>query len=117
MHALCNALCSAVGKGSLGEYADKMCEKGIKDSKEYVKEAHSYVKKAGHRINNVSIAVEAKRPRLEKYTADIKRVISRLLGLKPGMIGLTFTSGEGLTAFGRGEGIQAFAIVTIKNDN
>ena len=33
LHALCNAISSAIGGGSLGTYATKMCARGIKDSK------------------------------------------------------------------------------------
>ena len=114
LHALCNALGSAVGKGSLATYSDEMClQKGIKDSSEYVKTALEFVKAAGYSVNNVSISIEAKKPRLEVHFAAMKKVISQLLGIHDEDVGLTATSGEGLTAFGRGEGIQVFAMVSL----
>jgi len=33
-----------------------------------------------------------------------------------GNVGITFTSGEGLTAFGRGEGIQVLAFTSLIKD-
>ena len=30
LHALCNALASSVGKGSISTYADKLCKKNIR---------------------------------------------------------------------------------------
>jgi 2-C-methyl-D-erythritol 2,4-cyclodiphosphate synthase len=42
----------------------------------------------------------------------MKRSLARLCGLTVTDIGITATTGEGLTSFGRGEGIQAFVIVS-----
>lgn len=46
----------------------------------------------------------------------MKTSLSELLGLEKTDIGITATSGEELTAFGRGEGIQAIIIVTAVSD-
>lgn len=114
LHALCNALSSAVGKGSISTYSDKMClEQGIKDSREYVKVALGYIKKAGLKVNNISIAIEAKKPRLEECFPKIKSSIAKMLEVTEDCVGITATSGEGLTSFGKGRGMQAFAIVSV----
>ena len=113
LHALFNALSQAVGGKSLGYYADHLAEKGVKDSKEYLKIALEMVNKAGYKINNVGIMVEAKRPRFEGYEDKIKDSIANLCGIEKDKIGFTVTSGEELTEFGRGLGIQAFAIVSL----
>lgn len=114
LHALCNALASSVGKGSLSTYADKLClEQGIKDSREYLKIALSFVKEAGYKLNNVSISIEAKKPKLEKHFPEMKKAIAKLLGINENDIGITCTSGEELTEFGKGNGIQAIAIVSV----
>jgi 2-C-methyl-D-erythritol 2,4-cyclodiphosphate synthase len=114
LHALCNALGSSIGKGSLSTYSDKMClEQGITDSREYVKVAYSLVKDLGYRVNNVSIAIEAKKPKLEKRFPEMKKSIADLLYIKPEDVGITATTGEGLTDFGKGLGIQAIAFVSI----
>ena len=114
LHALCNALVSAVGKGSISTYADKMSkEEGIVDSKEYVKVAWGFAREAGYQVSNVSIAIEAKEPKLEKYFSKMKEVIAELLEIDTEQVGITATTGEELTPFGKGEGVQVFAIVLL----
>jgi len=112
-HALFNALSSAVGQRSLGIYADPLCRQGITNSAEYVRVALRMVREEGYAIGNVSVCIEAKRPRIEPLVASMRESIASLLGVTPDRIGITATSGEGLTAFGRGEGIQALAVVSL----
>lgn len=118
LHSICNALSSAVGGDSLGTWADNLCLKqGIKNSKKYVKYIFNRIKQNRYIIGNISIAVEAKRPHLSlEIINKIKRQISKLLEVKIGEVGITFTSGEGLTAFGRGEGIQVLTIVSLQSE-
>ena len=104
---------SAVGEGSLSRYSDKMCEEGITDSAEYLKKALEHVEEKGYRINNVSIGVEGKTPKIEPVAKKIKEKISKIAGIPIESVGITATSGEGMTAFGRGEGVQVLAIVSL----
>lgn len=115
LHALFNAISSAIGDKSLGYYADAMFNKGITDSKEYIKIILSKLNQKNFRINNVSIAIEAKKPKLEKYTEKIKNSLSRILKLEKESIGITYTSGEGLTLFWQGKGMQGFVVVSLFN--
>lgn len=117
LHSLFNALSSAVGGKSLGFYADPLCKKGIKNSAVYLKIALEMVKEKGFKINNIGIMIEGKRPRLEKYEELIKEKVGGLCGIGSSKIGLSATSGEELTAFGKGEGIQVFSIVSLRKEN
>jgi len=114
LHALCNALCSAIGRGSISDYADDMYAKGITDSREYVKVALGYVEESGYAPNNVSITIEAKTPKIQPLIPNMKSELSKLLKIEEDCIGITATSGEGLTEFGQGKGVQAIASVTLK---
>lgn len=119
LHSLCNALSSALGGGSLGTWADDMCLKQqIKDSKKYIQYVFQKVKEKKYKINNVSISLEAKKPYLSFSTLKkIKSSIVNLLEIEKERVGITLTSGKNLTAFGKGEGIQALSIISlIKND-
>ena len=114
LHSLFNAVSQACGGHSLGYYADPLFKRGIVDSKEYLKVAVEMVKEIGYKINNVGIMVEAKNPRIPINTVKkMKEVIASLLDITVEDIGITFTSGEGLTSFGRGEGILAQSIVSL----
>ena len=113
IHALFNAVSSAVGDKSLGYYSDAMCRKGITDSEEYLKVILKKLDENYMKINNLSISIEASKPKLEKHTGNIKNSLSKILNLKKENIGITYTSGEGLTSFGRGKGMQCFAVVSL----
>ena len=115
LHALFNALSQAIGGRSLGCYADKMClEQEIKDSKKYLKVILKKLEEKNCKINNIGIMMEAKKPRLEPWHDKIKESISQLLKIDKENIGLTFMTGEDLTDFGKGLGIQCYCVVTVK---
>lgn len=118
LHSVCNALSSATGGDSLSTWSDEMCSKGIKDSACYVEYVFNKVEELGYSVGNISVSVEAKKPYLKMEEINkIKEKIASLLKIKTDQVGLTFTSGEGLTAFGLGKGIQSLTIVSIsKND-
>jgi len=113
IHSICNALSSAIGGGSLSTWADKMCQEGIKDSGEYLKVILEKMKNMNCNISNISISIEAKEPRLEKIMEKIKNNLSKILNIDTKRIGITATTGEGLTDFGRGLGIQVLSIVNL----
>jgi len=111
LHALANAVSGVSGVNIIGPVADRMClGKGITDSSAYLAEALRTL--VGYRLAHVSIAIEGARPKLAGHLDAMRGSVARLCGLTVGDVGMTVTSGEGLTAFGKGEGIQAFAVVT-----
>lgn len=114
LHAICNALSTAIGGRSIGTWADDLCLKeGISDSKEYVYPILEKVKKQGYKINNVVISIECKIPKIEPHSKKIQSSIAKILEIKDDQIGIAATSGEGLTAFGKGKGIQVFCNILI----
>ncbi len=117
LHSLFNALSQSVGNKSLGFYADPLCKNGIKNSTVYLKIALEMLKEKGFKINNIGIMVEAKKPILYEYEELIKEKIAQFCNIDPSKIGLTATSGEELTPFGRGEAIQVFSIVSLRKEN
>jgi 2-C-methyl-D-erythritol 2,4-cyclodiphosphate synthase len=117
IHSICRALEQAIGGESFSIYADKMNAEGISDSREYLKVSAANVERSGYRIGNLGISLECKKPKIVPLVDDIKAELSAILKIGEDQIGVSATSGEGLTAFGRGEGIQCFAIVSlIKNE-
>ncbi|MBN2280134.1 MAG: 2-C-methyl-D-erythritol 2,4-cyclodiphosphate synthase [Candidatus Marinimicrobia bacterium] len=111
LHALCNAISGVTGTNILGKISDDMCRSGITDSQEYVKESMKYLK--DYQISNVSISIECKRPQISPRLIDMKSSIAELLKIDCESIGITATTGEALTDFGRGLGIQAFVVITV----
>ena len=113
LHALCNAISSALGEGSIGPVADPMAEQGILDSTKYLEVILNVVKERGYSLGNVSISLECARPKIEPISGQLKESLSALLNLDPQKIGITVTSGEGLTSFGRGEGVRCICVVSL----
>jgi 2-C-methyl-D-erythritol 2,4-cyclodiphosphate synthase len=111
LHALTNAVSGMSGVNILGARSDELCvNQGITDSKVYLKEALATLGRL--RLTHVSVSVEGSRPKLARHIPPIKDSIAALCGLASSDVGFTATTGEDLTAFGRGEGLAATVIVT-----
>lgn len=110
-HAICNAISSLTGTLILGAIADDLCLKdGITDSAVYLEEAMKTLGK--QTVSHVAITIEAKKPKLKEHLIEMRTSIAKVMRLEISQVGITATTGEGLTDFGCGDGIQCFAIVT-----
>ncbi len=115
MHAITNAISGITGVNIIGKESDRMClEEGIEDSAVYLKEALRFL--GDFRLTHLSISIECKKPMITPKMDEMRKRLSEILPLDPQDIGITATTGEGLTGFGRGEGVQAFAVVTAVAD-
>ena len=66
------------------------------------------------KIIHVSISIECKKPRISPKINEMRKCLSDLLNIGEESIGITATSGEDLTEFGKGKGINVFACVTVE---
>jgi 2-C-methyl-D-erythritol 2,4-cyclodiphosphate synthase len=115
LHAVTNAISGLHGIPVLGKIADDMCfREGITDSRAYLEKALEYL--SSYTLLHLSLSIEAKRPHLAAHLPKIRQSIATMLSLSPQHVVITATSGEGLTSFGRGEGIQALAIISAKEN-
>jgi len=113
LHAVTNAVSGLSGMNVIGAVADRLCrEEGITDSAVYLAEAMRSL--GGIRLTHLSVSIEGLRPKFSPHLLAIRERLSELLGLPVASIGLTATSGEGLTDFGRGEGIQVLCILSAR---
>lgn len=113
LHSITNAISGVTCVNILGPVSDDLClNKGIKDSKVYLKEALKYLN--GKRILHLSISIECLKPKITPKIPEIRKSLSELLGIPENSIGITATTGEGLTAFGQGKGIQVFSCITVE---
>lgn len=114
IHAICNAIWTAIWEWSLSLYSDEMCKKWIKDSSEYLKYIMKMMKSKWYIIWNISASIEALQPKLEKHILSMKQKLSELLECTVLQIGIACTSWENLTDFGKGLWIQCFVNVILK---
>jgi 2-C-methyl-D-erythritol 2,4-cyclodiphosphate synthase len=111
LHTICNAITSLTGEIILGKKADELLIKqGITDSRVYLNEALKTL--GSQQITHVAISLEGTRPIFLKKIPLLKESISNAMNLNISQVGLTATTGEGLTDFGLGEGLQCFCIIT-----
>ena len=110
LHALVNAISGVTAVVVLGPRTDELCQAGVTDSAEYVREALKHL--GGLRISHVSCSLECARPKIGPRIGAVRESIAALLGIDPLHVALTAHTGEGLSDFGRGEGILATVIVT-----
>ena len=115
LHALFNALSTAIGEKSLGFYDDRLYDKGVTDSKKYLKFILDKVSKKNLKIGNIAVMLEGKKPKIDEHIEKIKDSLSKLMKIKRENIGIAATSGEGLTEFGKGNGMQCFVAVSLRN--
>jgi 2-C-methyl-D-erythritol 2,4-cyclodiphosphate synthase len=110
-HSICAAITSLTGVLILGGIADDLYYKnGITDSKIYIEKALQCLGK--QKIVHVALSLEAKRPKMKNKLLKMREMIATVLKLEVHQVGITVTSGEGLTDFGCGEGIQCMCILT-----
>jgi len=113
LHSITNAISGVTCVNILGEISDKMCfVDNIKDSSFYIKEAMKYL--GENKIVHVSISLECKTPKISPKISEMRSSLSKLLGIPENCVGITATTGEGLTDFGKGLGIQVFSCITIE---
>lgn len=111
-HAICNAISSITGVPILGGIAIDLCLKnGITDSQIYLEKALETL--GTLKIRHVALAIEGKRPHFEEKIVCMRKHIAKIMNIEFESVGLTATSGDGLTDFGCGEGLQCFCILTV----
>ena len=111
LHSLTNAISSITGRNILGKIADELCQQGITDSRKYLQCALDDL--SDWQIEHIAISLECLEPKISPQVEKMKSNIAELCNISANDVGITATTGECLTAFGRGEGIQALTIITV----
>ena len=111
LHSITNAISSITGSNILGSVADQLCQEGVTDSSNFLKLALDDLE--DWEISHIAIAIECLKPKISPQIDSMKKSIAKLCHINKTDVGITATTGDGLTAFGKGEGIQAITIITV----
>jgi len=115
LHALVDAILGAMGAGDIGTYfppSDPQW-KG-KDSAHFVRHVVGMLSERGGIIAHVDITLMCEAPRIGPYREAMIKRVAGLLEIAPSRVSVKATTTERLGFTGRGEGIAAHAIATLR---
>ncbi|HEX7006245.1 MAG TPA: bifunctional 2-C-methyl-D-erythritol 4-phosphate cytidylyltransferase/2-C-methyl-D-erythritol 2,4-cyclodiphosphate synthase [Alphaproteobacteria bacterium] len=118
LHALTDALLGALGAGDIGShFPDSDPQWKGASSDRFVAHAADLVRARGGVIVNVDVTVICEAPRLRPHNAAMVARIAEILGLPADRVSVKATTTEKLGFAGRGEGIAAQAVATVRLPN
>ncbi|MDP3789507.1 MAG: 2-C-methyl-D-erythritol 2,4-cyclodiphosphate synthase, partial [Candidatus Omnitrophota bacterium] len=111
LHAVCDALLGAAGKGDIGQHFPNH-DNRYKDisSKELLKAVCSILSKEEWRINNVDVIVILEEPKIEPFKNKMRSSIAEVLKIEDDKVNIKATTTEGIGSLGRGEAVAAQAV-------
>jgi 2-C-methyl-D-erythritol 2,4-cyclodiphosphate synthase len=113
-HAIMDAMLGALSLGDIGHYFPPTDPKWAgADSIELLKQVNKLILDRGWEIGNLDTVVVAERPKLKPHINAMRDRLAKALHLKPDQIGVKATTNEKLDATGREEGICAYAVVLL----
>ncbi|MDH3448286.1 MAG: 2-C-methyl-D-erythritol 2,4-cyclodiphosphate synthase [Gammaproteobacteria bacterium] len=115
VHALCDALLGALGRGDIGRlFPDSDDRNRQRDSREFLREVKKMVDGDGYRLGNADITVILQAPRMAPYVDAMKKLLAQDLGCTAAAINIKATTTEKLGFIGREEGIAVDAVVLLE---
>lgn len=115
LHALTDALLGCVGEGDIGQHfppSDPQWRGASSDR--FLVHAAGLIAAKGGVIDHVDVTIICERPKVGPHRAAMRARIADLLGLHPGRVSVKATTTEGLGFTGRGEGLAAQAMATVR---
>jgi 2-C-methyl-D-erythritol 4-phosphate cytidylyltransferase/2-C-methyl-D-erythritol 2,4-cyclodiphosphate synthase len=115
LHALTDAVLGALGAGDIGQHFPPSDPKWAGASSDrFLRHAADLVDAAGGCIAHLDVTIICERPKIGPHREPMRARIAEILGLARDRISIKATTTEGLGFTGRGEGIAAQAVATIR---
>ena len=115
LHALTDALLGTIGAGDIGShFPPSEARWAGADSAIFLTHARDLVTAVDGRIEHVDVTLICEQPRVGPHRAAMTVRVAELLGLRPDRVSVKATTTEHLGFTGRGEGIAAQAIATVR---
>lgn len=114
-HAVIDALLGAAGLDDIGgHFPDTDPRYAGADSLGLLRTALDAVAKEGWAVAHVDATVVMERPKLAPHRDAIRATLAGALGLEPRRVNVKASTGEGMGFVGRGEGVAALAVATLR---
>ena len=114
IHALCDALLGAAGKGDMGSYYDSSEKYKNIGSTIFLQEIMQIVYSDGYSIINIDATVVTEEPAISKHAIKIKKSLSKILKINEEQINIKSKSNDKLGYVGRKEGIEVHVVLLIE---
>ncbi len=114
VHAIMDALLGAAAMGDIGRHFPDT-DDTYKDasSMELLKAVRTKLDNAGFEVGNIDATIVAQKPKLAESIPQMVSNISEVLQVESGKVNVKATTTEGLGFTGTGEGLAAYAAVTV----
>jgi len=115
LHAIGDALLGAIGEGDLGRHFPET-DPAYRDisSLLILQKINDMAERKGFVVGNLDSTVVLEKPRLAEFVPLMVARIASVLGIEQSRVNVKAKTNEKMGFIGRGEGIAAFAVVTVK---
>jgi 2-C-methyl-D-erythritol 2,4-cyclodiphosphate synthase len=115
IHAIIDALCGAANLGDIGTLFPPQ-EPKYKDIASLVllSKTSELLKTKGFKVVNIDVTLMAQSPKLSPFIFEMRKRISRALGVDSTQVTVKPTTTNGLGFIGRGEGMVAQAVALVQ---
>ncbi|MEO5718298.1 MAG: 2-C-methyl-D-erythritol 2,4-cyclodiphosphate synthase [Chthoniobacterales bacterium] len=116
-HAIADALLGAIGERDIGHHFPNTDEsiRGI-SSLEILRRVGEILTGKKCRIVNVDATLIAEAPKIGPHLEAMRAKLAATLGLDVTQVGIKATTNEGMGAIGRGEGMSAMAVASVRQE-
>lgn len=114
VHAVMDSLLSAAGLKDIGHYFPDTDEKWKgANSMRMLEQVVALIESEGYGVQNISVAIQAEKPRMKKYIDQMKNALAGALKVDETAVGISAGTNEGLGYVGEGKGItvNAYALL------
>lgn len=115
LHAVCDALLGAIGRGDLGEHFPDTDDRWRDaPSRELVGTVLEFMDEAGAEIVNCDLTLVGELPRVAPIRDRLRASLAEVLQVPVDQVSVKATSTDGMGWLGRGEGLAAMAVVLVR---
>jgi 2-C-methyl-D-erythritol 2,4-cyclodiphosphate synthase len=114
LHAICDAMLGALALGDIGQhFPDTDASYKNIDSKILLQKTQALIGGKGYAVVNIDSTLCLEAPKIKKYSGEMVKVISGILGIDEDAVSIKATTAEKMGFVGREEGLAAYATVLL----
>lgn len=115
LHAVTDALLGSAALGDIGTFfPDSDPQWKGADSTRFVRGALEALANGGFSVSQVDVTVVAEKPKLAAHVGAMRAATAKALGIPMDRVSIKAKTNEGMGWVGRGEGIGAIAVATVR---